>query len=104
MGKRGDTRIEIQWEYEGDYEHQYLRPCDILEFHEPDKYTVRMYNRGSENENDIIPEFEEHIVSNIRHEAIQFAEKKYSNDMFLENAFRHAIGIPSSMMPSAWLD
>ena len=35
-------------------------------------------------------------------EAIKFVNKPYTNDIFLDDAFRHPIGIPDDIFPKAW--
>jgi hypothetical protein len=44
------------------------------------------------------------VIPRIPRAAIQFADKRYTSDLFLRTAFRHAIGIPDHMVPAAWRD
>jgi hypothetical protein len=34
--------------------------------------------------------------------ALSFVDRPYSTDLFLEDAFRHAIGLPDALLPDAW--
>jgi SET domain len=36
--------------------------------------------------------------------AIRFTDRPYTSDMFLQEAFRHHIGIPDSLFPKAWMN
>jgi len=105
---RDKHMITVDWLYDGnEYDNNYLRPCDILDRNKladgKFEYRARMYNQFNTEDVDMIPDDEIHVVNNLLHEAIRFAEKPYSNDQFLQNAFRHYIGIPDEMLPEAWI-
>jgi hypothetical protein len=42
------------------------------------------------------------LLEDVPQEAIFFQDKRYTTDMFLENAFRHSLGIPDEMFPDKW--
>eukprot|EP00980_Cylindrotheca_fusiformis_P002888 scaffold674_cov126-Cylindrotheca_fusiformis.AAC.27 len=75
-----------------------LHPCTILERndHPPRgrNYKVRINIREGEK-------IEEHYISR---EGIQFYDRPYTSDLHIRPTFRHSIGLPVDMVPSAWLD
>lgn len=69
------------------------RPVDILSVEETDDgeylYTVRDHQDNK-------------IYSGLPRLAFYFFDKPQTTDMYLENAFRHHIGIPDELMPNSW--
>ena len=83
----------------------FLRPCRILE-RENSKYTVEIKNPwssavGAEGR---IPRGIRHVVTKMPRSAIQFTDRRYSSDQHLPGVFRHEIGLPEGVFPSAWMD
>jgi hypothetical protein len=83
-----------------------LVPCDILRYRYDEQmneilYTVVFEAPGQENDADdsrtAAGRSEE-----VPREAIQFRDRPYTTDMFMENTFRHDIPIPDALFPSAW--
>ncbi|CAB9519838.1 Guanylate cyclase [Seminavis robusta] len=84
----------------------YLRPCRVLDRKEGDAfYTVEVLNddKGSVDAGSI-PWGERHIVTGMPRNAICFLDKVYSTDQNLASAFRHEIGLPGGVFPTAWMD
>lgn len=86
---------------------QTLRPCRVLS-REVDSYsqqvtfTAEMLNHKS---GDVIPPHSmPHVVTKISRHGIEFKDRPYHSDQHLPNAFRHAIGIPTSIFPKQWMD
>lgn len=83
-------------------------PCDILERNGKKgwnqikdsvaaplhTYTVRVFK----------PKKKVWIVRNLPRRAIHFMDEEYASDLTLSNTFRSAIGLPTHMMPPAWMD
>jgi hypothetical protein len=85
-----------------EYQMVYGLPCEILDRDFDDTYTVDLFiDRLT-----FVPvpdDFEDnHIRTGVPREAIFFLDASYESDLYLENAFRHYIGIPDHMMPEAW--
>ena len=68
-----------------------IKPVDI-------RYTVRLEPDEDEDHEGYA------IVRGIPGRAIRFYNDPYTSDMFDRRAFRHEIGIPDEMVPSAWRD
>ena len=47
---------------------------------------------------------ETHIITNIPWKAIRFYNRPYTSDVFLKQAFRHAMGLPHDLWPEAWIN
>jgi hypothetical protein len=75
-----------------------LHPCTILERYEHESggnsYKVRIHMNGG-------TKIEEQHISR---EGIKFYDRPYTSDLHIRPSFRHRIGLPSDMVPSAWLD
>ena len=69
------------------------RPVDILSVEETDDgeylYTIRDHEDNK-------------TYSGLPRLAFYFFDKPQTADMYLENAFRHHIGIPDDLMPNSW--
>lgn len=69
------------------------RSVDILRYEETDDgeffYTV-------------VDHWDDELYEGLPREAFRFVDSPHTTDMFLENAFRHDIGIPESLFPEAW--
>jgi len=50
----------------------------------------------------VVDEDEEYRVFDIPHKAIVYLDKPKTGDQFVEEAFRHYIGIPDEVFPPAW--
>jgi hypothetical protein len=80
-------------------------PCEVLRYEEAAdgtyNYTVvvDMPNVSSDKS---LPQTMNVWMGNVPRLAIRFVDVPYSTDMFAPNAFRHSIGIPDDMFPSAW--
>ncbi len=90
---------------------RYLRPCEVLAREQvavgtatTTMYTVRMRNRFGLSASERIPTSMMHIVTHVPRFAISFSDKLYTTDQHLEQAFRHAIGMPSEIFPDHWKD
>lgn len=59
-------------------------------------YTVRFGFRADPNK------FQD--VMDVPHAACTFVDQPYSSDVFTPGAFRHPIGIPDSVFPTAWMN
>jgi hypothetical protein len=91
----------------------FLRPCRILARSETQEggnsissYTVQVGNPnsaavGSEGR---IPAKRRHVVTNVPRQAILFVDKTYATDQYLQDAFRHEIGLPERVFPTTWMD
>jgi SET domain len=75
-------------------------PCRVIEREEQDdgSYEYRVLHLKSEDKN-----VTDWISSDwIVREAIRFKDAPYSNDLFLDNVFRHPIGFPDELFPDVW--
>lgn len=82
-----------------------IRPCRVIAARDDNNnmlFTAEMFNHPTIT-NDVIPEMP-HIVTDIPQHAIVWKEKPHASDQHLENAFRHVMGIPSSIFPTHWMD
>jgi hypothetical protein len=88
-------------------------PCNIVERreamegdqdHENDHYYKVSYAPKYWNEESEYYEHgDEYYDSDwIARGALSFVDRPYSTDLFLEDAFRHAIGLPDALLPDAW--
>ena len=78
-------------------------PCRIHK-RDFDEYTVEILNRediASQQQRPIPPG---HTVKNVPRRAIRITEKMHTSDQHLRNAFRHEIGVPDGVFPTAWMD
>jgi hypothetical protein len=77
-------------------------PCRVIEREEQDdgSYEYRVLHLKSEDKNATDWISSDWIVR----EAIRFKDAPYSNDLFLDNVFRHPIGFPDELFPDVWRD
>jgi hypothetical protein len=78
-----------------------MLPCEVLRYRIKDgkmRYTVTMYEDDEEDDTKLI----NHLVDDIPRAGIRFADRPYTSDIFLRNAFRHDIRISDDMFPDAW--
>jgi SET domain len=68
------------------------RTSAVADDTEPFRYTIRWAN----NNGDFT------FVKNVPHSAIAFVDKPGTSDQFVEEPFRHMIGIPDEIFPKAW--
>jgi hypothetical protein len=47
---------------------------------------------------------ENHVITHVPYEAIEFVNEKYTSDMFLKSAFRHEMALPDGLWPEAWMN
>lgn len=103
--------VYTRWQDEEDEEspHECLRPCKILERY-PDAddgellYKAEMLNfEGASRLPFCLLEGGRHISRDLTYDGILLVDKAYSSDMFLEQAFRHEIGVPKDFFPRRWL-
>lgn len=85
--------------------HQCLRPCSVLD----------RYEQGGAilHKAEMLPLYDgltpgceldgNYVVTDIPREAIRIADRPYTSDVFLKNAFRHAIGVPDGFFPETWM-
>jgi len=98
------------WE-DGSLPHECIRPCDILErYPDPEEeegemlYTAEMMHfEGEENYWFCNMKAGKHIARDLDFDGILIVDKPYSHDIFLEQAFRHEIGVPDNFYPREWL-
>lgn len=105
--RRKDSITSFRWHLtKGLYDLKNLRPCRVLKRMEGESersiYAVRMLNRPGLNDDEIIPEDDLHIVTHIPRAGIRFSDKAGTTDQHLDNAFRHEIGLPEDLIPTAW--
>jgi hypothetical protein len=101
--------IYTYWD-DDSWPHECLRPCKILErYPDPEDETEMMYTAEMlhfEGESEFwfcaIREGR-HISRGVRYDGILILDKPYTHDVFLEQAFRHEIGVPRDFYPKAWL-
>ena len=102
------SKIKEEWQNKGVYEHDpslkkedivrgmNYRPCKIVEREFIDQEAFYVYT--------VLFDDEEQVFLNLPHEYIKYASQPYTSDVYWDGAFRHAIGIPDSIFPSAWKD
>lgn len=87
----------------GDSPNNQIYPCDIVR-REPDDdgnymYTVVLFSEGERGSHELVSK-----IKDVPREAMQYYDRPYTSDFFLENAFRHHIGIPDEIFPKAWMN
>ena len=60
-------------------------------------YTAKIYPQNSKDGSHF-------IMREIPRRAVEFFDKGYTSDMFLEDVFRHEITLPDYMVPETWRD
>lgn len=72
---------------------QKLHPVEVIEREQNDdgEYTYVVRDLRNDKVYEHLPEL-----------ALAFVDEPHTTDMFLENSFRHHIGIPDDMLPDAW--
>ena len=83
-----ETGAAQRWFHDGNTE---FNSCSILLRYDRLYHAKLLKEDGSEI-----------LLFDVPREAIKFVGVKYSNDVFLKNAFRHAIGIPDEIFPDKW--
>lgn len=78
------------------------RPCNVLERHDNNTYTVRFLRASSDDNLGWETKRQARIILQYPAESIKFVTVEYRTDAYLPGAFRHAIGIPDSMFPNHW--
>ena len=115
----------VQWKQtRGIFHYHYLRPCTIIsrtdnvimkqknkQFNKDSKkpqtqslYMVIVHNRANLPKDERIPKNMKLIVSHVPRHALRFADKLYTTDQNLQNAFRQPIGMPDEMFPTSWMN
>ena len=108
-----NNTIHTRW-IDDELTHECMRPCKILERYldpEPDDdedflYTAEMMHFEGASK---FPFCElkkgTHIAHDITYDGILIVDKPHTTDIFLENAFRHEIGVPcqARFFPEQWL-
>ena len=97
-----------EWQ-DNELPHECLRPCKILDSY-PDEddgelvFTAEMFHFSSETKFPFckLPEGR-HVARDITDNGILIVDKPQSTDVFLEQAFRHEIGVPDNFYPATWL-
>mmetsp|Transcript_24650 Transcript_24650/g.37363 ORF Transcript_24650/g.37363 Transcript_24650/m.37363 type:complete len:604 (-) Transcript_24650:64-1875(-) len=90
--------------------HECMRPCNILErYPDPEDedrmlYTAEMMHfEGEEKYWFCNMRPGKHIARDVDYDGILIVDKAYTHDIFLEQAFRHEIGVPDDFFPREWL-
>jgi SET domain len=78
-------------------------PCSILRYRMDNEtgdylYTIHLY----ETTEDGTTITNSNLIEDVPRAGIHFADKPYTSDVFLPNAFRHDIRIPDDIFPVAW--
>jgi SET domain len=80
-----------------DYHTAAWHPCEILRFRVVrGKFRYTAVARVEQNKDE--------KLSDAPREAFKFVDRPYTADMFLANAFRHAMMIPNEMFPEYWMN
>lgn len=90
--------------------HECMRPCNILERY-PDPrdpsqyvYTAEMLHFDGEEKFWFCAIRDgKHISRAVTYDGILILDRPYTHDMFLEQAFRHEIGVPDGFYPKEWM-
>ena len=104
--------IEVSSSRKGIHGHEYLWyesagllyygsngfPCDIL------SRTLNTESTYIYSADVFFPDHQNVLVGNIPREFINFVDKPYSGDEYMESAFRHEIQIPDDIFPRNWMD
>jgi hypothetical protein len=85
-----------------------IRPCTVLERGNTGSarnalYTVEMVPDDNSEVYDYCRLSRVTVVSNMPRHAIQILDRPYTADMFLPDAFRHAVGVPDGFYPESWM-
>jgi len=88
-------RYEIYEEYE-----------DQLDFEEEDIEHGYIYTLEFEVRKEVDDEtfLERHEITNAPRKSLLFANRDYTSDIFLKNAFRHEMILPDDVFPEAWMN
>lgn len=107
-----DEKHQIIYTYWDDdsLPHECQRPCKILERY-PDSedpsqyiYTAEMLHFEGEEKFWFCAIREgKHISRDITYDGILILDKPYTHDTFLEQAFRHEVGVPDGFYPKEWM-
>lgn len=99
--------VFTSWITEEDWPHECLRMCIILDRYYDEESKEMLYRAEMlpyEGAYDLcILEGGTHIASDISWDGILIVDKPYTSDVFLEQAFRHEIGVPDGLYPQQWL-
>jgi hypothetical protein len=68
-----------------------------------DKIAEMMHFEGEENFWFCNMKSGKHIARFVNYDGILIVDKPYSHDIFLDQAFRHEIGVPDDFYPREWL-
>ncbi|KAL7574255.1 hypothetical protein ACA910_012510 [Epithemia clementina (nom. ined.)] len=88
----GRIREELERKLENNSRNDWFE-CDILRRYREDE--MELYTATAVGD-------EAELLLDLPDIAFRFREKPYTSDMFLENAFRHDIGVPDEIFPDAW--
>jgi hypothetical protein len=85
-----------------EYQTIYGLPCEVVERSADNtSYVVNLQIDRLVFKGDLPDDFNQ-VRRGVPREALFFMDAPYESDLYLENAFRHPIGIPDHMMPEAW--
>jgi hypothetical protein len=105
-----DNHITYSEWFDGLMPHECFRPCNILERYPDDEdenevlYTAEMLHfEGEEHFWFCAISEGKHIARDVTDNGILILDKMYTHDIFLEQAFRHEIGVPGDFFPKEWL-
>lgn len=84
-----------------------LRPCIILDRlqHEDGEelYMAKMLPMDSSEVTGLCTLDNPETVTNVPRRAIRLIDRPYTSDTFIENAFRHEMGVPEGFYPETWM-
>lgn len=105
--------VYTTWTTEDDWPHECMRPCRILQRYASDVdddersegewfYTAEMLPFDGPQEICNLTGGR-HIATDVPWDAILIVDRPLTTDTFLDQAFRHEVGVPSDLYPTAWL-
>ena len=87
--------------------HLCLRPCLVLDHYQDDDgvilYKAKMLPIDNQDVSELCELETSHVARDIPRHAIRILDRPYTSDVFLENAFRHEIGVPDGFFPDVWM-
>ena len=96
-GGTGEVKCSTRWDPSFDTSKSQL--CEIIS-----RRTIQGRDWYTASVNIFDEESGENMIEFIARDAIHFIHKPYTKDQYANEAFRHEIGLPLSMMPEQWLD
>jgi hypothetical protein len=103
------TEHRSSWASIDDTDHVCMRPCTVLERTNTGTesndalYTVEMVPGDNSEVYRRCHLSRVTVVSDMPRHAIQILDRPYTADVFLPDAFRHAMGVPDGFYPESWM-